>query len=309
MENVTNKRASAPMSSAVYDALADSKLLRDVECAFCDATGLALKLVRSGKVQRRLSLGRNASAFCALMNTNGSACAACLEVRREIQNRLCRKLAPQEVCCFAGLTDLAVPVIVGGQHVATLLSGQVFRQKPARRQFDRVIRQLREWGMRDRLSELKRAYFQTPVVSEEKLRGAMRLLSILATQLAESANRHLLVARNYEPPSMIEAKNFVRAHAHERLTLRQVAEHVRANRHYFYRVFKRNTGITLTEFLARVRVERAKNLLCNPRLRITNVAENAGFNSISQFNRVFRRYAGNSPTAYRTALLGSAGMS
>jgi AraC-like DNA-binding protein len=302
MEKEAKKKAAPPLSSAVYDALAGSTLVRDVERAFRGATGLSLKLVRSGKPQRRVSLGRDENAFCALINT--SACAACLEVQRELQNRLGHKLAPQEVCCFAGMTDLAVPVIVGGQHVATLLGGQVFRQKPARRQFDRVVRQLRKWGARDRLSELERAYFHTPVVSEKKLRGAMRLLSILATQLAESANRHLLAARKYEPTSVTEAKNFLHAHADERVTLRQVAEHVHVSRHYFCKIFKRNTGMTLTEFLARVRVEKAKKLLGDPRLRIINVADSAGFNSISQFNRLFRRYSGNSPTAYRTALLG-----
>src|SRR5207244_539424 len=72
------------------------------------------------------------------MVTSGCACAACMKIQRELQRRLSRKLAQQEICCFAGMIDLAVPVIVGGQQVATLLGGQVFRQKPGRRQFDRI---------------------------------------------------------------------------------------------------------------------------------------------------------------------------
>jgi AraC-like DNA-binding protein len=297
----------APMSSAVYDALARSKLLRDVERAFRDATGLSLKLVPADEPQRRLARGRDENAFCALMVTSGCACAACVEVQRELQRRLSRKLAPQEICCFAGMIDLAVPVIVGGQQVATLLGGQVFRQKPGRRQFDRVARQLRKWGMDARLSQIKEAYFQTPVMAEKQFQGAARLLTILATQLAESANRCLLAAQRHEPPSVTQAKNFVHAHAGERVTLRQTAAHVHVSSPYFCKIFKQATGITLTEFVARVRVEKAKGLLNDPRLRITDVADSAGFNSISQFNRVFRRYAGNSPTAYRAAALLQAG--
>jgi AraC-like DNA-binding protein/ligand-binding sensor protein len=297
------------MSSSVYDALVRSKLLRDVERAFRDATGLSLKLVRNGEPQRRVTLGRDENAFCALMAARTCACAPCLEVQRELQRRLGRKLAPQEICCFAGMIQLAVPIVVVGQHVATLLGGQVFRQKPGRRQFDRLARQVRKWGMHARLSQIKQAYFHTPVVSEKQFQGAVRLLAILATHLAESVNRSLLAARRHEPPSVTQAKIFVHAHAGERVTLGQTAAHVHVSRHYFCKIFKQATGITFTEFVARVRVENAKGLLSDPRLRMSDVADSAGFNSISQFNRVFRRYAGNSPTAYRGALLVPAGSS
>jgi AraC-like DNA-binding protein len=129
----------------------------------------------------------------------------------------------------------------------------------------------------------------------------MRLLSILATQLAEFANRNLLIARNSEPLSVLEARNFIQSRTGDRLTSRRIAEHVHVSERYFCKLFKRSTGMTLTEFVARVRVENAKKFLCDRRLRITDVAEHAGFNSISQFNRVFRRYVRKSPTAFRAA--------
>jgi AraC-like DNA-binding protein len=286
------------MSAAVYNALAGSKLLRDIEGSFRDATGLSLKLLRSDD-SLLLPPRQQENPFCRIMATNASTCAACLRVQRELQRRLHHKLSPHQVCCFAGMTDLAVPVVVGGEHVATLLGGQVFPQKPRRQQFDRVVRQMREGGMRNGVKRLERAYFKTPVVSQKKIEAATRLLSVLATQLADFANRCLLIAQHSEPLSVAEARNFIRLHAAEQLTLHRIAEHVHVSAHYLCRIFKRSTGMTLTEFLARVRVENAKKLLCNRRLRITNVAESAGFYSISQFNRVFRRYTKKSPTAFR----------
>jgi AraC-like DNA-binding protein len=301
---VVEKTARVFKSSAVYNALARSKLLRDMKRAFRDATGLSLKLVRSGEQPLGLAPGRHENTFCALIATSASACAACLEVQRQLRCRLSLKLAPQEICCFAGMTELAVPVVVGGEHVATLLGGEVFQGKPGRRQFNRVARQLRKWGMDDRLRQIKRAYFCTPVISEKQFQGAMRLLMMLATQLAESATRYLVAARRYEPPSVREAKNFVYAHADDQITLRQIADHVHMSKNYFCKIFKQATKITFTEFVARVRVENAKKLLADPRWRMAEIGERTGFYSISQFNRVFRRYAGNSPTGYRAALLG-----
>jgi AraC-like DNA-binding protein/ligand-binding sensor protein len=294
---------TAAMTSAIFHALSRSKLLRDVENAFHDATGLSLKLVPASQLPRRRAVGRNENPFCALMAGHIGTCAACLDVQRELERRLSRKLSPQEICCFAGMIELAVPVIIGGQHAATLTGGQVFRQKPGQPQFNRIARQLPSLGMHSSLSQIKRAYFRTPVISDKQLKGAMRLLTILATQLAESAHRNLLAAQKREPSSVTEAKQFVHAHAGQRVTLRETAAHVHVSRHYFCKVFKQATGLTFTEFVARVRVEKAKGLLNDPRISITNVADRAGFNSISQFNRVFRRYSGNSPSAYRAEFL------
>jgi hypothetical protein len=60
---VVEKTAPASVSSAVYNALTRSKLLRDLERAFRDATGLSLKLVRSGEPPVRLALGRHEILF------------------------------------------------------------------------------------------------------------------------------------------------------------------------------------------------------------------------------------------------------
>lgn len=286
------------MTCAIYEALARSRLLRDLRHAFRDATGLSLRLVRSGDAH----LDGHANPFCSLMATNAGACAACLDIQRELQRRLNRKLAPQQMCCFAGMTELAVPVVVGGRHLATLIAGEVFRRKPNRQQFERLVRRLRGWGMRGTLRQMKRMSDRTAVVSERQLQGATRLLTIFATQLAESADRAMLQSKAGDPPCVIEAKNFAAAQAYERVTTRQAAEHVHVSQYYFSKIFKRATGMTFTEFLARVRVENAKKLLQNPQRRITEVSDAAGFNSISQFDRLFRRYAGSSPTAYRASL-------
>ena len=59
------------------------------------------------------------------------------------------------------------------------------------------------------------------------------------------------------------------------------------------------TGATFTEFVSRTRIERAKNLLLNPNLRISEIAYEIGFQSLTHFNRVFRKIVGESPTDYR----------
>jgi AraC-like DNA-binding protein len=98
------------------------------------------------------------------------------------------------------------------------------------------------------------------------------------------------------------AKQFVQTHVEEPITLAQVVRHVNVSRFYFCKLFKKVTGMTLTEYVSRVRIERAKTLLVDPSLRITEIVYSAGFGSIPQFNSVFKRIVGMPPTEYRETL-------
>ena len=59
------------------------------------------------------------------------------------------------------------------------------------------------------------------------------------------------------------------------------------------------TGINFTEYVSRLRTEKAKNLLLNPNLRVSEIAYEVGFQSLTHFNRVFKKVVGESPTEYR----------
>jgi AraC-like DNA-binding protein len=74
---------------------------------------------------------------------------------------------------------------------------------------------------------------------------------------------------------------------------------------YFCKIFKKETGLTFIDYLSRVRVETLKQLLLNPHKRVSEAAFEAGFQSLSQFNRVFRRIAGEAPSSFRQKLHGS----
>ena len=79
----------------------------------------------------------------------------------------------------------------------------------------------------------------------------------------------------------------------------QVARAANMSAFYFCKVFKAATGLTFTHYVARARIERTKRMLLNPHTRISEAAYEAGFQSLSQFNRVFRRVTGQSPTVWR----------
>ena len=71
---------------------------------------------------------------------------------------------------------------------------------------------------------------------------------------------------------------------------------------YICKLFKRHTGMNFTEYVSRLRIDRAKELLANPNLRISEIAYEVGFQSLTHFNRIFRKLEGQAPTAYRDSI-------
>lgn len=63
--------------------------------------------------------------------------------------------------------------------------------------------------------------------------------------------------------------------------------------------FKQVTGVKFVDYIACARFENARKLLATPDLTISDIAFTAGFQSLSQFNRVFKRLCGKSPSEYR----------
>jgi AraC-like DNA-binding protein len=301
--SVQPSRVTSDESSAVYDALASSILAGEYENVLLNATGLPVQLVPSGEADWPFPLHGKANLFCSLMAQFPGSCAACRQAHTELQRRVKDSLAPQVASCFAGLMEFAVPVVVSGEHVATLLGGQVFLRNPTQAQFARLADRLHTWKIQPELQRVEMAFFKTRVTSQKQFQASVRLLTIFAKFMAEDANRDLLTAHEHEGPCINVAKNFILAHASEPLHLLDVAAHVHVSPNYFSKFFKKTTGIGFSEFLARTRVEDAKNKLANPVLPINEVADQVGFGSLSQFNRAFHRYVGCSPKEYRTSLL------
>ena len=83
------------------------------------------------------------------------------------------------------------------------------------------------------------------------------------------------------------------------MTLRDVARLVHRSTCYFCKTFKQATGLTFGDYLARIRIESVKLMLLSPNKRVSEIAFAAGFQSLSQFNRTFRRIEGRSPMVWR----------
>ena len=284
-------------SRAIVDQLRRSEVYRDYEQAFQETTGLPLSLrpVEAFDLANQGSQFEN--PFCALMATTNQSCAACLQLQRRVEEE--GNLEPKTLKCFAGLCDSAVPIRVGQDLIAFLQTGQILLHRPTRREFSTVARQLINWGAEVDLKQVEEAYFQTRVLTRLQYDSILRLLAIFAQHLASLSNQLMVQEEKSESPQIARARVFIGEHQDEDLSLSEVARAVNMSAFYFCKMFKQATGLTFTDYLARIRVEKVKNLLLDPHKRVSEAAFAAGFQSLSQFNRVFRKVAGEAPSTYR----------
>lgn len=280
--------------------LSESQIYRDYEKAFNNATKLPLTL-RPGVVwQPALHGKKNENPFCALMAKSSRSCAVCLQTQDELTQG--EPHEPHTVTCFAGFCDTLVPLSVGGHIIGYLQTGQVSLHQPSEAAFSRICRQLLKWGAQVDLTQLEDAYFHSRVLSKEQYVAMVRLLEIFAQHLSSMANQCLVQKENEEPPMISRAKKIISDNGEEPLSLDQMAKALNVSTFYFCKMFKKATGLTFTDYVARTRIEKAKNLLLNPNVRISEAAYDSGFTSITHFNRVFKRVVGQSPTEYREKL-------
>lgn len=284
----------------VLRQLSRSQIYRDYEAAFSVATQLPLTLRPPEKWSLAQKDHENENPFCALLSHTNTGCAACLQMQQSISDP--QATQPMSATCFAGLCDTSVPVRLGGHLVGFLQTGQVALKKPTKAKFRQITQKIVEWGIQVDLRKLEDAYFHSKVLSPKQYAGMVRLVEIFATHLGTVGNQLLIQEANEESPLTRRAKGYVEEHQMEPIHLEEVAKALHVSTFYFCKMFKKATGLTFTEYVGRVRIERAKTLLLDPHRRISEIAYEVGFGSLTHFNRLFSRLVGESPSAYRENL-------
>lgn len=252
------------MNGNVTAVLSKSRIYRGYAKAFMEVTGLPLFLCPVDGTRIKLGQSR---WNCASLGQPHCTCKCCARAFARMSER-----PPSE------------PGVV---HFAQCPCGTLL---PIRSGTDLVgLLKLGPAGSRSKYQSL----------SPARYRAAVKLVGIFAQQLSGLCNKLVVQDQARDPEIIGRAKGYIEQHHGEDISSSRLAKELHLSRSHFCTVFKRSTGVTFTEWLMRVRIERVKELLVNPNLRISEIAFRAGFQSLTHFNRVFLKLAGESPTEYR----------
>ena len=100
------------------------------------------------------------------------------------------------------------------------------------------------------------------------------------------------------------AESYLSLHSAEKFSLQEIANALYINGSYLLRVYKAHTGRTLLWYHSHLRCEKAKELLTESDLSISEIGETVGFVSSAHFSHVFKKMTGMTPSAYRLSQFG-----
>ena len=132
----------------------------------------------------------------------------------------------------------------------------------------------------------------------EELEEALRIMTERCGRQEETAqteNASGFIVRN--------ALAYMEEHYQEKLTLNKVADQIYVSQWHLSKLLNKQEGKNFSEILNQIRINKAKELLKDPALRIADIAEMVGFVEVAHFSRVFKKVAGVSANEYRNTRL------
>lgn len=279
----------------IWQQLTESDAVRRQQVAFGCATGLPLTLLPASEA----AMASVPSAF-RVDGCLGARCnQLCQGTLLAAEHNASHKGCSTHFDCPTGLTKLLTPVMIAGQHVGSLLAGPFCVGSLKGLRHRRLMGRLKASGFGSRVDVVKASWNSNPTVTREKLRAVETLLEMFALYLAECGQRLLLHEAGQQSPLLQKIEAQLAEPSDRALTVRELAERLHISPCYFCKLFRKQTGLTFTDYRTQVRIEAAKRLLLDPTRRVSEAAYECGFDSIPYFNRAFRRHVGCSPSEFR----------
>ncbi len=98
-------------------------------------------------------------------------------------------------------------------------------------------------------------------------------------------------------------QGYIHSHLNEDISLVRLSEQVYLNPSYLSRMYKQETGENLSDFIDRARIDKAKELMHNDKIKINEIGAMVGYDTAASFTRFFRKLSGLSPQEYRSNLM------
>ncbi len=134
--------------------------------------------------------------------------------------------------------------------------------------------------------------------SLSKCTQEMDLITIeMLSDFASQAKIHLQIGSYAE--LIQKAILYIHEHAKSKISLKDIAASLHVNASYLSSIFKKETGIAITLFIAELKMEDAKRLLENTNLAVTDICYQVGYDNPSYFTEVFKKTTGMTPKEYK----------
>lgn len=236
--------------------------------------------------------------------------------------------------CHAGLVDLAIPIVVNNNYLGAVMVGEVLlANKEDNFKLEQILHSFENTVSFENVNTL-RAYKSLSYMPLDKIKAIANMLLSIVTIMVDETRLRLSINELQKNQEHIHVdKEFINSYAkivsnqyfdlnteaqdtslltpafdyiHDNLdgdlSIKKVASICNISPSYFSKLFARENLGTYTDYINKKRIERTKHFLASTKLSINEISEKLGFCDCGYFIKVFSKFEGVTPAAYRTLI-------
>ncbi|WMC92339.1 PocR ligand-binding domain-containing protein [Kineothrix sp. MB12-C1] len=306
------------------DQIVDPIKFQKIQDDIASATDLALITVDyKGTPLTRHS---NCSDFCQKVRSSsyGIYCEKC-DSHGGLEAARLRK--PHIYICHFGLIDLAIPIIVNDLYIGAFMAGQVLLSPQDLKDAPEPILPGVQSKWESIGDDLKEDFDALPVMPLDKITALANMLLHIVNYCVEEAELKALIAHSEESLNRTYAESgkdgclklntirrhpkketsqlihpalvYIKKHPEEKITLEKMAALCNISPSYFSKLFAKENMGNLSDYVNKIRVELAKELLLNSDWNIRTIAAHIGYDDSGYFIKIFKKLTNKTPLEYR----------
>jgi ligand-binding sensor protein/AraC-like DNA-binding protein len=137
-------------------------------------------------------------------------------------------------------------------------------------------------------------------ISQIYATNSIESISVIASRGMDAYLERLeAIAQKPENPNVTVMLGYIESQSQKNLTVEEIASSACLSPGYAGRIFKEQTGLSMMDYVLKVRIEKSKKLLLNPHYQIQAIAETVGYEDAGYFTKVFKKFEGITPTEFR----------
>jgi len=263
---------------------------------FSSITGLIIDIndIEGNHPKKYYTLNEE-NIFCRIIQSSEIGKSHCIESGKLRGMHAGISGRPDIHYCHAGLIDVYLPILIRGNHIATLCTGQFLVSKPTKKRFEIIKNNVKDYKID--ISVLEDAYFKTRIISKKHIMNYIDLMTLIVNYIFEVEDKIIFLKKSNYSPIVSKALNYIENNYNDRVYIKDIANYACVSKYHFEHIFKKETGSTFIDYINNFRVSKAKAMLIKK--DISSVCYDSGFNSLSHFYKLFKRYTGTSPKGYK----------
>ena len=230
--------------------------------------------------------------YCSMIQSTDVGRQRCLRSDEQLLRMCMESRKAVTHYCHAGFADTAVPIFNGNAAIGFIVFGQVAENGADKPSYE-VLRD-KVCDLQLDIAQLKEAYDSLLFFDRDKINSAAEILTLLAKQIW--LEHMIQPAYNDDFERVLE---YIDSHLEEKLTVTSLCHQFNVSKNALYSNFRTHFNCTVNQYINRIRITKAEQLLKTTNLSVLRVCELSGVDNYYYFCRLFKSQKGVTPLQYR----------